>query len=301
MNNGLMEIPEELRQMIDVEQEKDKKVTDFAKKRNCIMLAVIASYVPRKISPSESEYASLGISEEFGIETVLSQISESAKESERSVFLLLNSMGGSLQSSYKTAKAIRDSFKKITVFVPHMALSGGTVVALAGDNIVMGRMSQLSPLDVQLSLPAGFPVSANDFLRCKARLDEFFKDRKVESVPYSWKVLADNLDGTIIENVTSAQETACQYVTEILKKSKYPHPNDLARALVYNLPSHGFVIDYERAKKLDLKVKQYAEDLEAWEIMRYWLAKYIVKATDRHFIRFAIPKKESSETKPKKS
>jgi hypothetical protein len=33
MRNSLMEIPEELRSMIDVEQEKDRKVTDSAKKR----------------------------------------------------------------------------------------------------------------------------------------------------------------------------------------------------------------------------------------------------------------------------
>jgi len=305
--DALMEIPEELRKMIDVEEEKDKKVKKFAKERNCIALAVIASYVPRKISPSESEYARLGISEEFGIETALTQIAETAKDTDLSVCLLLNSMGGSLSSSYKTAKALRDAFKKITVYVPHMALSGGTLVALSGDKIVMGKMSHLSPLDVQLGhSETAFLVSANDFLRCKGRLDDYFKDRKVETVPYSWKVLADNLDGTVIEHVTSAQETACEYVAEILKKSKYRKSTSLARELVYALPSHGFVIGYDRARKLGLKVKLYTEDLEAWETMRYWLAKYIIKATDKHFIRYSIPKREAkastkSRGKKKKS
>ena len=299
LGNALMEIPEELRKMIDVEVESDRKIINFQKKRNCIMMAVIASYVPRKISPSESEYASLGISEEFGMETALSQIGETAKETDLPVCLLLNSMGGSLASSYKTAKAIRDAFKKITVFVPHMALSGGTLMALAGDTIVMGKMSHLSPLDVQLSISeTAFPVSANDFLKSKVRLDEYFKDKRVETVPYSWKVLADDLDGTVLEHITSAQKTACEYVEEILKKSKYRKASEIAKRLVYGLPSHGFVIDYERAKKLGLKVKLYTEDVEAWETMRFWLAKYIIKATDKHFIRYSIPKKVARK-KPK--
>lgn len=295
-----MEIPDELRQMIDVEMEKDKKVKKFGGAKNCIMLAIIASYVPRKISPSESISASLGISEEFGIETALSQITEYAKDMDLPVYLLLNSMGGSLASSYKTAKAIRDAFKRIEVYVPHVALSGGTLVALAGNRIVMGRMSHLSPLDVQLyHRDAAFPISANDFLRCKARLDDYFKKRKVETVPYSWKVLADNLDGTIFEHVSNAQDTACEYVAEILAKSKYKKTNEIARKLVYGMPSHGFVIDYERAKKLGLKVESYTKDTGTWEIMRYWLAKYMVKATDRHFIRYSVPKKNSEKSKNK--
>lgn len=302
MGNSLVEIPDELRKMIDVEIEKDKKVTKFGNRRNCIMLAVIASYVPRKISPSESEFATLGISEEFGIETALSQITELSKNANLPVLLLLNSRGGSLSSSYKTAKAIRDAFKDIEVYVPHVALSGGTLVALTGNRIVMGKMSHLSPLDVQLGYSdAAFPVSANDFIRCKARLDDYFKDRKVDTVPYSWKVFADNLDGTIFEHVTSAQETACEYVVEILKKSKYKNAEQIARRLVFGLRSHSFVIGYDRAKKLGLKVKSYGEDTEAWEIMRYWLAKYVIKATDRHFIRYSVPKKEVTKSKKKKS
>lgn len=54
-----------------------------------------------------------------------------------------------LSSAYKTAITIRDAFNDITVFVSHYALSGGTLLALAGNRIKMGIMSQLSGLDVQ--------------------------------------------------------------------------------------------------------------------------------------------------------
>lgn len=286
----MIEIPEEMKQVIDVEREKDKRVIklELATKKKTILLAIIASYVPLKVSPSEVEFAALGISEEFGIETVLSQIAETAPKNDFPAFLLVNSQGGAMPSSYKSAKALRDSFKNISVFVPHVALSGGTLLALTGNRIVMGKMSHLSPLDVQLQYK-GTTVSANDLLRCKGRLDDYFKDKEVESVPYSWKTLADQLDGTLIENVLSAQRTACEYITEILKKSGYKNAKNLARKLVYDLPSHGFVIDYERAKKLGLRVVPYATDTETWQIMRYWLAKYFVKATDRHFIRYVVP------------
>jgi ClpP class serine protease len=48
------------------------------------------------------------------------------------------------------AKAVREHKGKVTVFVPHHAMSGGTLVALAADEIVMCEHSVLGPIDPQL-------------------------------------------------------------------------------------------------------------------------------------------------------
>ncbi len=294
------EVPSELKKVIDVQEEGDKKLVSFANKRGVVLLAIIASYIPARISPTRTLPAYISISEEFGIETVLSTIKSKCKDQTLPVFLLVNSTGGSMSSSYKTAKAIREAFKEITVFVPHMALSGGTMLALAGNKIVMGTMSQLSAIDVQLAFDDGVQVSANALLKAKNRLDSYFLETRVEDAPYTMKRMADQLDPAIIEEWTGFQQTALEYVTDLLRKSGYNNNvMALGRKLVYDLPTHDFVVDYERAKKTGLKVVKDTSDSEGWEMMRYWLAKYLVKATSKHFIRCVIPSIEKKKTENK--
>jgi ClpP class serine protease len=48
------------------------------------------------------------------------------------------------------ARAIRDHKAKVMVFVPHYAMSGGTLIALAADQIVMSSHAVLGPVDPQL-------------------------------------------------------------------------------------------------------------------------------------------------------
>jgi hypothetical protein len=300
MTSGWEEIPPDLKKVIDVEEETDKKLADFAKRRNAILLAVIASYVPARVSPTRTSSPFVGISEEFGIETILSRICARASVTDLPVYLLINSFGGSMSSSYKTAKAIRGCFKNITVYVPHIAVSGGTLLALTGNKIVMGTMSQLSGLDVQIDY-GDTTVSANSLLRGKGRLDSYFSETRVEDAPYSMKTLADSLDAVEIEEFSSSQETAVDYVRDVLRASGYKNAKSIAKKLVYELATHGYVIDYAKAKKLGLKVVPHTEDLEAWEVMRYWLAKYLVKATGRHFVRCALPPKTSTEPTKKVS
>lgn len=74
MANSWEEIPSELKKVIDVEEENDKKLIEFARRRQGILLAIIASYVPARVSPTRTSPSFVGISEEFGVETVLSRI-----------------------------------------------------------------------------------------------------------------------------------------------------------------------------------------------------------------------------------
>jgi ClpP class serine protease len=69
--------------------------------------------------------------------------------------LVLHTPGGLVLAALQIAKAIRDHKSKVTVFVPHYAMSGGTLIALAADEIVMCTHSVLGPIDPQLNqLPA---------------------------------------------------------------------------------------------------------------------------------------------------
>ncbi|MGA2515573.1 MAG: ATP-dependent Clp protease proteolytic subunit [Thermodesulfobacteriota bacterium] len=64
--------------------------------------------------------------------------------------LVLHTPGGLVLAAYQIAHAIRMHQGKITVFVPHYAMSGGTLIALAADEIVMEEHAVLGPVDPQL-------------------------------------------------------------------------------------------------------------------------------------------------------
>jgi ClpP class serine protease len=64
--------------------------------------------------------------------------------------LVLHTPGGLVLAALQIAKAVREHKAKVTVFVPHYAMSGGTLIALAADEIIMCEHSVLGPIDPQL-------------------------------------------------------------------------------------------------------------------------------------------------------
>src|ERR1700693_5982888 len=64
--------------------------------------------------------------------------------------IVLHTPGGLVLAALQIARAIRDHKAKTTVFVPHYAMSGGTLIALAADEIIMSRHAVLGPIDPQL-------------------------------------------------------------------------------------------------------------------------------------------------------
>ncbi len=64
--------------------------------------------------------------------------------------VILHTPGGVVLAALQIAYALRDHKGKVTVFVPHYAMSGGTLIALAADEIVMCKHSVLGPIDPQV-------------------------------------------------------------------------------------------------------------------------------------------------------
>src|ERR1700726_4734934 len=69
--------------------------------------------------------------------------------------IVLHTPGGLVLAALQIARAIGEHKAKVTVFVPHYAMSGGTLISLAADEIVMCKHSVLGPIDPQLgNMPA---------------------------------------------------------------------------------------------------------------------------------------------------
>lgn len=82
-------------------------------------------------------------------------------DNEMPLDIVLHTPGGLVLAALQIARAVEAHRGKVTVFVPHHAMSGGTLVALAADEIVMCDHSVLGPIDPQINqYPAASILSA---------------------------------------------------------------------------------------------------------------------------------------------
>jgi ClpP class serine protease len=65
--------------------------------------------------------------------------------------LILHTPGGSISATHSIVTYLKEKFgRNIRAIVPHMAMSGGTIMALSGKEIVMARHSSIGPIDPQI-------------------------------------------------------------------------------------------------------------------------------------------------------
>jgi len=275
----------ELSGVVNVKVEEDERLTQLAEEKNVALIAFIAPYVPVRVSPIKEVSAAISLPDEFGIEALVELLNEAGV---KNAYLLVNSLGGAMTSSYKIARAIRSTLDNIVSFVPHIAASGGTLLALTGNEIVMGPMSHLTPLDVQMRYK-GTTVSAATFMRFFARASKWFERITPEEAPYPYKALADKLDPFLMEEWSGFMDLAISYVGEILELAGYEDNEETAQNLVLTFPSHSYVITRDRAREIGLSVKDSEDFKDIWNTMRYWLSKYVFKEEITHCIRYVLP------------
>ncbi len=82
---------------------------------------------------------------------------------EMPIDFIIHTPGGIVLAAEQIARALCQHAGRVTVFVPHYAMSGGTLVALSADTIAMDGNAVLGPLDPQLGqYPAASILSVLD-------------------------------------------------------------------------------------------------------------------------------------------
>ena len=163
--------------------------------------------------------------------------------------LVLHTPGGLVLASVQIARAIKRHEGKVTVYVPHYAMSGGTLVAMAADEIVMSADAVLGPVDPQIGqYPAASIVKA-----------------------VAAKPVADVDDNTLIlaDQGRKALDQVSDTVVELLTPQLGPEKaKELAELLSEGTWTHDFAITYEAAKKMGLNVSDQmpAEILELMDL-----------------------------------
>lgn len=149
--------------------------------------------------------------------------------------LVLHTPGGLVLAALQIAHAIKRHKGKVTVFVPHYAMSGGTLIALAAHEIVMDENAVLGPVDPQLGqYPAASILSVLE-QKDKNRIDD------------QTLILAD-ISKKAIRQVKEA-------VFNLLRdKMEEEKAEELADLLVKGHWTHDHPITCEDAKKLGLPI-----------------------------------------------
>src|SRR6266403_4795938 len=149
--------------------------------------------------------------------------------------LVLHTPGGLMLAATQIAHAVLKRKGKVTVFVPHYAMSGGTLIALAANEIVMSEHAVLGPVDPQLGeYPAASIVRAA-------------RQKPIGEVDDKTLILADQAEKAIAQ--------MRKEVTELLA-DKYPaeKADETAKLMTSGTWTHDYPITFERARELGLKV-----------------------------------------------
>ncbi len=149
--------------------------------------------------------------------------------------MILHTPGGVALAALQIARALKLHKGKVTVYVPHYAMSGGTLIALAADEIVMGKNAMLGPVDPQLGqYPAPSIVSV-------------LKQKPIANISDETIIMADVARKAINQLRNSIIELLPDEHTMEERES-------LADILTQGIWTHDFPINVDVAKGLGLNV-----------------------------------------------
>lgn len=149
--------------------------------------------------------------------------------------LVLHTPGGLELASVQIARAVQAHKGKVTVFVPHYAMSGGTLIALAADEIVMDCHAVLGPIDPQLG---EFPA---------ASLLKVVKEKNINEIEDRTLVYADL--------AAKALQQIHKEVMELLQDKMTPEKAEtLTNTLTQGTWTHDHPISFQEARALGLPV-----------------------------------------------
>jgi ClpP class serine protease len=150
--------------------------------------------------------------------------------------LILHTPGGLVLASEQIAFALCRHTARVTVLVPHYAMSGGTLLAMAADEILMDENAVLGPVDPQLGQ---FPA---------ASIIKVVEQKKIDEIDDQTLIMAD-ISRKAIKQVKA-------FVIEILKMNNVPAEKAevIAEKLSTGTWTHDYPIGASEARELGLPV-----------------------------------------------
>jgi ATP-dependent protease ClpP protease subunit len=155
--------------------------------------------------------------------------------------VILHTPGGLSFHSKQIALALKAHKGKKTVFVPYFAMSGGTIIALAADEIAMAAHAVLGPIDTQM------PVHS---------LFSFFPSRAIVNLAETKP--APRIHDELVDLANRCRRSIAQDHQDALTLLQGTYSTSTANRIAHKLNdgelTHGFPITVATATKLGLKV-----------------------------------------------
>ncbi|PVU71380.1 hypothetical protein DDW08_04020 [Vulcanisaeta sp. SCGC AB-777_J10] len=168
------------------------------------------------------------------------------------IMMILHTPGGLVLAASQIARALKAHPAKKVVVVPHYAMSGGTLIALAADEIIMDPNAVLGPLDPQLGGPGGMYLPAPSILRAVE-----LKGR--DKVDDQTLILADMAEKAL----TQVKELVTELIRDKVGEEK---AKQIADKLVSGYYTHDYPITVDQLKEMGLKVSTDVPP-EVYELM----------------------------------
>ncbi|MFN8603152.1 MAG: hypothetical protein U0842_22000 [Candidatus Binatia bacterium] len=196
--------------------------------------------------------------------------------------VLLASHGGQIDAAYLIAREIRRRVAHVTVWVPLCAKSAATLICLAADELVVGDLGELGPLDPQrnehrvedVSMPTSALTSARtlselndcalqlfgealDRLSCADRMRPYdAAERAARFVGRALAPLYARVDLVRLAEQSHGVQLSGDYIARVLRRFRPTLDAELvqrvAHRLVTGYASHGFVLDREELSEIGL-------------------------------------------------
>jgi hypothetical protein len=184
----------------------------------------------------------------------------------RGLTLILHTPGGLPNAAETIVAYLRSKFRSIEVIVPTFAMSAGTMVSLASDRVVMGRQSQLGPIDPQLQLP-----TQGRFVSARAIVEQFDRAKTDIggdlSLAHVWAPALASLGPALLQEAQNAlaygEDMVARWLAQYMFRRR-KNRADLGKQVAKHFndasthKSHGRRIDRAEARKVGVVV----EDLE---------------------------------------
>jgi len=178
--------------------------------------------------------------------------------------LILHTPGGDYEATKRIINYLHETYKHIRVFIPHMAMSGGTLLACGANEIFMGPYSSLGPTDPQVFLVKDYvPVNAiiKEFERAFKEVSQDPKkallwNERLKQIPFgrisAAEIMRDNTlkylkDLLKIRNCSNKSEKQIDKIAEFLND-----PSEHS--------SHGKAVSLKEAIDIKLNVKDLRKD-----------------------------------------
>lgn len=190
--------------------------------------------------------------------------------------LFLSSGGGDIDAAHKFVSLVRQHCEKFTVIVPFLAKSAASLISIGADEIHMGPISELGPIDPQIKHPEsniwGPAQAIRDFLSFVENRIANSKEQNITATILMPTL--EKLDPWLLGNFERAVLVSRQYANRLLSKGMLLGKDSEEIERVTNILnegyfSHGYAIDRHEARtELGLKIIDIPEEhwILVWQL-----------------------------------